>query len=186
MEVSWIFSCGKIRNWKGDLFCCLWQVYCCHPFCYSVSVFYSFKATQHLLIFNPQKQVLLKTYILQRSNKFSQNYEDYSNKSLPGKWGFWVFSSHIIFCYFLWFWRKLSWILGESSSGWWELQMGGWQKCGNLWFHNCCYSYGSSKRNCGVIIRVPGYSHQFLFLFIFSFGFCFRPLLPSAKGPLRH
>ena len=43
---------------------------------------------------------------------------------------------------------------GGFATGGWKLQMGWWQKCGNLWFDDCCHSDRSSWWNCRVILHV--------------------------------
>ena len=51
---------------------------------------------------------------------------------------------------------------GGFATGGWKLQMGWWQKCGNLWFDDCCHSDGSSWWNCRVILHVNCQSILFL------------------------
>ena len=51
---------------------------------------------------------------------------------------------------------------GGFATGGWKLQMGWWQKCGNLWFDDCCHSDRSSWWNCRVILHVNCQSILFL------------------------
>ena len=80
------------------------------------------------------------------STHLYKSYENHKDKSVPGKNLFWIFEFSLC--------SKSSLFSGGFATGGWKLQMGWWQKCGNLWFNDCCHSYRSSWWNCRVILHV--------------------------------